>query len=55
MPECGCEGCSIALAHGAIEKGYSAMTEFNLAKNDFLIATMIVKMAVLAIKTMPAS
>ena len=39
----------------AIEKGYSAMTEFNLAKNDFLIATMIVMMAVLAIKTMPAS
>jgi len=39
----------------AIEKGYSAMTEFNLAKNDFLIATMIVMTAVLAIKTMPAS
>jgi len=39
----------------AIGKGYSAMTEFNLAKNDFLIATMIVMMAVLAIKTMPAS
>ena len=39
----------------AIEEGYLAMTEFNLVKNGFLIATLIVMMAVLAIKIMPAS
>jgi len=37
----------------AIEKGYLATPEFNLAKRVFLIATPIVLMAALAIKRMP--
>jgi len=37
----------------AVEKGYLVMPEFNLAKNGFLIATLIVMMAILAIKRMP--
>jgi len=39
----------------AIEKGYSAAPEFNLAKRGFLIATPIATMAISAIKRMPAT
>jgi len=37
----------------AIEKGYLVMPELNSAKGDFIIATLIVMMGVLAIKRMP--
>jgi len=39
----------------AIEKGYLAMPEFNLARRGSLMAAKIVMVAVLAIKRMPAS